>query len=98
VQLYDALSDLTRSPVVVINRSLAIAELNGPAAGLDAMRGADADTRMADYQPYWAARAALLAKIGATTEACRAYDIAIGLERDSAVRRFLTRARSALHC
>jgi len=48
------------------------------------------------YQPYWAARAELLAKTGAHGEARRTYAIAIGLERDPAVRRFLQRRQSAL--
>jgi RNA polymerase sigma-70 factor (ECF subfamily) len=54
------------------------------------------DARLAEYQPYWAARAELLAKAGASEEARQAYDIAIGLERDPAVRRFLQRRRSGL--
>ena len=52
------------------------------------------DSRLAEYQPYWAARAELLAKAGAHEEARQAYEIAIGLERDPAVRRFLERRRS----
>ncbi len=89
VQLYDALFALVGSPVVAINRALAIAELHGPAAALQAMPDAAADARLAEYQPYWAARAQLLAKSGASDEARKAYQMAIGLERDSAVRRFL---------
>ena len=89
VRLYDALQALTGSPVVSINRALAIAELMGAAQGLAAMPDASADPRLASYQPHWAARADLLTKTGASEEACRAYDIAIGLERDPAVRRWL---------
>jgi RNA polymerase sigma-70 factor (ECF subfamily) len=96
VQLYDALLALVASPVVAINRALAIAELNGPSAALDALQTVAADARLAEYQPYWAARAALLAKTGAHTEARQAYEIAIGLERDPAVRRFLQHRQSAL--
>jgi RNA polymerase sigma-70 factor (ECF subfamily) len=55
-----------------------------------------ADARLAEYQPYWAAQAELLARTGAHDEARRAYEIAIGLERDPAVRRFLKRRQSAL--
>jgi predicted RNA polymerase sigma factor len=95
-QLYDALSALTGSPVVAINRALAIAELEGVAAALDAMQEIADDGRLAEYQPYWAARADLLAKAGSCDEARHAYDIAIGLERDAAVRRFLQRRQSAL--
>lgn len=96
VHLYDALFALTASPVVAINRALAIAELHGPSAALDAMPDVAADTRLAEYQPYWAARAELLAKTGANAEARHAYEIAIGLELDPAVRRFLQQRQSAL--
>jgi predicted RNA polymerase sigma factor len=96
VHLYDALFALTASPVVAINRALAIAELNGPSGALDAMPNVAADARLAEYQPYWAARAELLAKTGANAEARQAYEIAIGLERDPAVRRFLQQRQSAL--
>jgi predicted RNA polymerase sigma factor len=96
VQLYEALSVLTSSPVVAINRALAIAELQGPGVALDALQELAADVRLAEYQPYWAARAELLAKTGAYGEARHAYEIAIGLERDPAVRRFLQRRQSSL--
>jgi predicted RNA polymerase sigma factor len=95
-QLYDALSALTGSPVVAVNRALAIAELQGAGAALDALQEVAADVRLTEYQPYWAARAELLARAGAHDEARRAYEIAIGLERDPAVRRFLQRRQSAL--
>ena len=96
VQLYDALMALSGSPVVAINRALAIAELHGAAAGLDAIQAIAGDARLTEYQPYWAARAELLAKTGAHAEARQAYEIAIGLERDPAIRRFLQRRQSAL--
>jgi len=96
VELYDALWELTSSPVIAINRALAIAELQGPRAGLDAMQAMATDIRLAEYQPYWAARAELEARNGAHTEARHAYEIAIGLERNPAVRRFLQRRQSAL--
>jgi len=60
------------------------------------MEAIAADRRLTAYQPYWAARAELLAKTGANGEARHAYEIAIGLERDPAVRGFLQRRRSAL--
>jgi predicted RNA polymerase sigma factor len=96
VQLYDALFTLVGSPVVAINRALAIAETRGAGTGLEAMQEVAADVRLAEYQPYWAARAELLAKTGAHGEARAAYEMAIGLERDPAVRRFLQRRQSAL--
>jgi len=96
VQLYDVLSELTGSPVVAINRALAIAELHGASAALEAMQEVNTDARLAEYQPYWAARADLLARAGEHGEARHAYEIAIGLERDPAVRRFLLQRQSAL--
>jgi predicted RNA polymerase sigma factor len=96
VQLYDALRALVASPVVAINRALAIAELHGPSAALDALDEIADDARLAQYQPYWAARAAVLAKTGADKEAREAYELAIGLERDPAVRQFLQRRQSTL--
>ncbi|HEY6369140.1 MAG TPA: DUF6596 domain-containing protein, partial [Candidatus Sulfotelmatobacter sp.] len=96
VRLYDALFALAGSPVVAINRALAVAELQGATAGLDAMQQVASDARLAEYQPYWAARAELLAKAGASGEALRAYDVAIGLERDPAVRRFLQRRKGTI--
>ena len=96
VQLYDALLSLSGSPVVAINRALAIAEIHGARAALRELEEIAADSRLAQYQPYWAARAQLLAKTGANAEARHAYEIAIGLERDTAVRRFLQRRQSAL--
>ena len=96
VTLYDALFALSGSPVVAINRAVAIAEIDGAAAGLAALPEAVADSRLAEYQPYWAARAELLARTGAHGEARQAYEIAIGLERDAAVRRFLQERQAAL--
>ena len=98
VELYDGLYALAGSPVVAINRALAIAEAFGAEAGLDAMPEAGGDVRLGEYQPYWATRAELLSRIGAHAEARKAYEIAIGLERDAAVRRFLEKRRSALSC
>jgi RNA polymerase sigma-70 factor (ECF subfamily) len=96
VQLYDAFLSYAHSPVVAINRALAIAELEGAQAGLDAIEGFVGDPRLAEYQPWWAARAELLARTGRREEARHAYDVAIGLERDVPVRRFLDRRRSAV--
>ena len=60
------------------------------------MPDAGGDVRLAEYQPYWAARAELLSRSGADAEAGKAYEIAIGLERDAAVRRFLARRMARL--
>jgi RNA polymerase sigma-70 factor (ECF subfamily) len=96
-RLYEALSALTGSPVVAINRAVAVAETRGPAAGLAALDVVAADARLAEYQPYWAARAGLLAGTGEVEGADAAYERAIGLERDPAVRRFLQLRREELH-
>lgn len=96
VHLYDALMAFTGSPVVAVNRALALAELRGAAAALEALQEVAGDARLAEYQPYWATRAELLSRTGAHGEAREAYEIAIGLERDPAVRHFLRRRQSAL--
>jgi RNA polymerase sigma-70 factor (ECF subfamily) len=96
VALYDALLARTESPVVALNRAVAVGELHGAAAGLAALDRVAADQRLADYQPYWAARATLLADTGDADAADAAYARAIGLEPDQAVRRFLQRRRAEL--
>ncbi|ADV09944.1 RNA polymerase sigma factor, sigma-70 family [Mesorhizobium ciceri biovar biserrulae WSM1271] len=95
-ELYDALLSIAGSPVVAINRAVAIAEAEGAVAGLAALYVLGDDKRLDDYQPYWAARAGLLARLGQVPQACEAYDRAIGLERDPAVRRFLQEKRAVL--
>ena len=95
-KLYDALFALTGSPVVAINRAVAIAETKGPAAGLAQLDALSGDARLTDYQPYWAARAGLLARMSDAAAAASAYERAIGLERDPAVRLFLQQRRAAL--
>ena len=89
VGLYDALWHITASPVVAINRAVALAEAGDAAAGLAALDALRSEPRLRDYQPYWAARASLLARTGRVDEAREAYRLAIGLETDEAVRRYL---------
>jgi RNA polymerase sigma-70 factor, ECF subfamily len=96
VKLYDALFALTGSPVAAINRAVAIAGIDGAGAALAALDAVGADPRVVDYQPYWAARAEMLARTGAQQPAADAYEIAIGLERDPSVRQHLERKRAAL--
>jgi RNA polymerase sigma-70 factor (ECF subfamily) len=95
VTLYDALWDMTGSPVIAINRAVALAETQGAEAGLAALATV-AEKSVSQYQPYWSARAHLLAKAGAADEARKAYDRAIGLEIDPAMRHFLQKRRAAL--
>jgi predicted RNA polymerase sigma factor len=70
----------------------AVAEANGPASGVAALGGIESDA-VSSYQPYWAVRAHLLQQLGKTSEALEAYDRAIGLTEDSAVREFLLKKR-----
>jgi RNA polymerase sigma-70 factor (ECF subfamily) len=96
VQLYDVLLRLSVSPVIAINRALAIAEVDGPAAALNELKKVSDDPRLSEYQPYWAARAELLVRTGENRAAREAYEMAIGLERDDAVRRFLRQRQAGL--
>jgi RNA polymerase sigma-70 factor (ECF subfamily) len=89
VKLYDALYEMTESPVVAINRAVAIAETRGAAEALAKLEAHGRDQRLSEYQPYWAARADFLSALGDTLAAAEAYRMAIGLESDPAVRRFL---------
>ena len=96
LELYDGLLALTHSPVVAINRAVALGETAGPTAGLAALDEIARDARMAAYQPYWAARADLLARLGRRASADAAYAQAILLEPDTAVRRFLEQQRASI--
>lgn len=93
-RLYDGLCAITGSPVAAINRAIAVAETRGPAAGLAALPPLDSRSRLADYQPYWAARAELHARMGEKAAAHEAYEQAIALEIDPAVRRFLQKRQA----
>ena len=92
VALYDQLHAQRPDPVVGLNRALAIAERSGASAGLDELATLDTD-RLADYQPYHAARADLHARAGHHADALDAYDRAIGLTTNPAEREFLMRQR-----
>ena len=91
VLLYDALLRHEPTPVVALNRAVALAEWVGPAAGLAALTPL-ADS-LATYQPFHAARADFLAKDGQRTAALEAYSQAIALTEDEANIAFLTQAR-----
>jgi predicted RNA polymerase sigma factor len=70
----------------------AVGEARGPEAGLAVLDGIDLDAT-SNYQPYWAVRAHLLRRLGKTSEAAHAFDRAIGLAEDPAVRQFLLQRR-----
>jgi RNA polymerase sigma-70 factor (ECF subfamily) len=84
--------------VVALNRAVAVAEIDGPEAGLKILEQLRHGERLSQYQPYWVVRAELLSKIGEQAEAREAYEMAIGLEHDSAVRRFLQKRKAPLNC
>jgi RNA polymerase sigma-70 factor (ECF subfamily) len=70
----------------------AAGEARGPEAGLAVLDGIDLDA-VSSYQPYWAVRAHLLQRLGKTPEAVDAFDRAIGLAEDPAIRKFLLERR-----
>lgn len=94
--LYDALYALTGSPVVAVNRAVAVAQTRGPAAALALIEDIGAQAALAGFEPYWVAKAELAAKTGDVAEARRAYEIAIGLQADPAARAFLVERLAAL--
>jgi RNA polymerase sigma-70 factor (ECF subfamily) len=71
-----------------VGYAAAVAETHGPEVGLAALEPIDRED-VSDYQPYWAVRAHLLQRLGKTQEAADAYDRAIGLAEDPAIREFL---------
>lgn len=85
--LYAALSDMAPSPIVTLNRAVALAHAETPEAGL-ALIASVADD-LADYQPLHAARANLLKRCGRVREAADAYRIAIALSTNQSERAFL---------
>ena len=93
VALYDQLYQQRPNPVVALNRAIAISELHGLAEGLAALDALDPDT-LADYQPYHATRADLLARSGRTNEAIDAYNRAIELTTNPTEHRLLTNQRA----
>jgi len=91
LQLYDVLERLQPSPIVSLNRAVAVAMANGPQAGLaiiDALaEGSDLD----DYHLLHSARADLLRRMGATQQAAQAYGRALALATNESERRYLQR-------
>ena len=89
VALYEGLYKITASQVVAISHAVALAEVKGPEAGLAALPELSENPELMEFQPYWAARAALLSRAELFSDAAEAYGMAIGLESDPAVRNFL---------
>jgi RNA polymerase sigma-70 factor (ECF subfamily) len=91
VGLYDALLRLDDSPVIELNRAVALAMRDGPAAGLGAIDEIDGRGDLRDYRLLHAARAEFCRRLGRTTEALAAYKKALALTRQEPERRFLER-------
>ena len=87
VQLYDQLQAISPSPIVSMNRAIAVAELDGPEVGLAALHG----LALEHYQPFRSTRADLLRRAGRTTEALDAYREALEITTNVIERRFLER-------
>jgi RNA polymerase sigma-70 factor (ECF subfamily) len=85
LQLYDQLLVVAPGPVVALNRAVAVAEVQGPAAALTLVDGLDLDR----YYLYYAIRADLLRRLGRTGEAARAYSGALALTGNAAERAYL---------
>jgi RNA polymerase sigma-70 factor, ECF subfamily len=92
LQLYDQLLTLTKSPVVALNRAVAVAEVQGPAPALAAVDALDLDS----YHLFHSTRADLLVRLGRYDEARAAYDRAGGLTNNAAERRLLERKRQSV--
>jgi RNA polymerase sigma-70 factor, ECF subfamily len=92
LQLYDQLMSLAPTAVVALNRAIAVAEVDGPAAALSLVDGLELE----GYHLFHAIRADLLRRLGRRTEAALAYEAAIGLAENAAERAFLQRSRAML--
>jgi len=94
VALYDQLVHLDPSPIIALNRAIAVAELDGPEVALAAID--DLEDRLAGYHAYHAARADLLRRLGRSQQSRAAYDNAIELAGNTAETAYLTRRRDQL--
>jgi len=92
--LYDQLARLDPSPVVALNRAVAVAELDGPEVALAAIDRLE--EKLAGYHAYHAARAALLRRLGRGRQSRAAYDKAIELAGNTAETAYLIRRRDQL--
>jgi RNA polymerase sigma-70 factor (ECF subfamily) len=89
--LYGRLANLAPSPVVELNRAVAIAMADGPAAGLALLDGLATDEHLATYPYFHSSRADLLRRLGRRDEAATAYRAALGLTSNEVERAFLAR-------
>ena len=91
LRLYDELIRVWPSPVVVLNRTVALSMVDGPAAALDELALLEDDGRLAGYRYLHATKADLLKRIGHRDDAARAYRDALALTDNAQEREFLTR-------
>ncbi|HTA66647.1 MAG TPA: RNA polymerase sigma factor [Bryobacteraceae bacterium] len=91
VRLYDLLERLQPSPIVSLNRAVAVAMAVGPQSGLALIDGISADGDLDDYHLLHSARADLLRRMGSMEEAAQAYTRALALVANDSERRFLER-------
>jgi len=94
VALYDQLVGLDSSPIIALNRAIAVAELDGPEVALATVDRLDES--LAGYHAYHATRADLLRRLGRSEKARAAYDKAIALAGNTAETAYLTRRRDQL--
>jgi RNA polymerase sigma-70 factor (ECF subfamily) len=94
VALYDQLIRLDPSPIIVLNRAVAVAELDGPQVALATVDGLE--DKLAGYHAYHATRAHLLRRMGCGQKSRAAYDKAIELAGNTAETAYLTRRRDQL--
>jgi RNA polymerase sigma-70 factor, ECF subfamily len=90
-RLYGMLGEIAPSPVVELNRAVAVAMADGPAVGLRLVENLESSGRLAGYYLLPATRADLLRRLGRTGEAAASYREALGLASTDAERRYLTR-------
>ena len=91
VKLYDLLHQLLPSPVVALNRAVAIAMADGPQAGLEIIDELAASGELEDYHLLHAARADMLRRLGSNPEAAESYELALSRVSNESERRFLER-------
>ncbi len=89
--LYGRLAEMVPTPVVLLNRAVAVGMADDPAAGLRLVEALEADAQLRDYHLLPATRADLLRRLGRLDEAAAAYREALRLAPTDAERRFLTR-------
>ena len=89
VELYDELLRVWPSPVVALNRAVAVAMVDGPEAALAEVQALERDGRLASYRYLHSTKADLLRRLGRHDEAAGAYEVALALTHNATERAFL---------